>query len=236
MQRMAKFDLSGGLSTKLMNICIHSICKSQQIEKAEMKEAGINPNTVTYNSLISGATRHGLFTRALDLFEEMLRLEDEKDIRLNQKLRHFIILTTKEDNSISTSSRGRIPYTFLLIAYLQTTPLCNYLSDKLEFALKEKINSKMCNQECVRCYAAGNHFLQLTKGLSQGDSLSPYLFILVVDVLSRMLALAVKQDSLQGCYEIEKMAVNMHNPEILQMAADYMDEKINLFGPFNYGD
>ncbi|KAM1120404.1 hypothetical protein ACFX13_045263 [Malus domestica] len=89
-----------GLSTRLLNICMASFCKAWPLERAEaviidgirlrvapdvfvsldaayfvvhrMKEAGISPDVITYNSLLSGATRNCLLSQSLDLFEEML--------------------------------------------------------------------------------------------------------------------------------------------------------------------
>ncbi|KAG2264008.1 hypothetical protein Bca52824_071087 [Brassica carinata] len=48
-----------GLSTRLLNICVHSLCKFRKIEKAETLitdgiRLGVSPDVVTYNTLITG--------------------------------------------------------------------------------------------------------------------------------------------------------------------------------------
>ncbi|KAF8117186.1 hypothetical protein N665_0012s0190 [Sinapis alba] len=51
-----------GISTKLLNICINSLCKSRNLEKAESLlidgiRLGVLPNVITYNTLVNGYSR-----------------------------------------------------------------------------------------------------------------------------------------------------------------------------------
>ncbi|KAG6744573.1 hypothetical protein POTOM_051209 [Populus tomentosa] len=53
-----------------------------------MKEACINPDVFTCNSLIAGAMRHCLLSKCMDLFEEMLELRIKADVWSYNTLMH----------------------------------------------------------------------------------------------------------------------------------------------------
>ena len=67
-------------------------------------------------------------------------------------------------------------------------------------------------QSCVINYGLSSHYFNLTRGVRQGDPLSPYLFLLAVESL----AIAVRENEEIKGVEIEQEETKLH----LQYADD----------------
>ncbi|XP_026378384.1 uncharacterized protein LOC113272801 [Papaver somniferum] len=68
----------------------------------------------------------------------------------------------------------------------------------IESRLKEKKPGVLCKIDMEKTFDNSTERIKPSKGLIQGDSLSPFLFLLVVEVLSKLLMDAVTRGQLHG--------------------------------------